>query len=82
MSEILLLKARRDALVAELDELTRRADYYIITIRNKLDPYADDFTNLQIDEAESTLKSLKKAWIDAKALKSKIAKLNEDLADG
>ena len=81
MGELIMIKARRDALLSELEEVKRRADYYLITIRQKLDPYEDDFTNLAVDDAETTLKSLKKAWFDAKALKVKIAKLNEELSD-
>jgi len=80
MSEILLLKARLNVLKDELKQLELKADNYIITIREKLNPYEDDLCNLDIDHALSAMTDLKKVWLEAKERKEKIAKIEKELS--
>jgi len=80
MSEILLLKGRLSLLKEELKQLELKADNYIITIREKLDPYEDDLCALDITHALSAMNDLKKVWLEAKEKKEKILIIEKELA--
>ncbi len=79
MNEILLLKARLDEKKKALKEMNRRADSYIIILRDIIDPYVEDFTSLDLDRAMTAMRDFARMWNEAKELKSQIARMEKDL---
>ena len=79
MNEVLLLKARLAEKKKTLEEMKRRADSYIIILRDIIDPYAEDFTDLDLDRAMTAMRDFARLWNEAKDLKSQIARMERDL---
>ena len=79
MNEVLLLKARLAEKQKSLKEMERRADSYIIILRDIIDPYVEDFTTLNLDRAMTAMKDFSRLWSEAKELKAQIARMEEDL---
>jgi len=79
MNEILLFRARLAAKKDELEQLNLRADNFIIAIREIIDPYTDDFTEIEIERAEAAITDLKALHTKAAELKKQIHKMEKDL---
>jgi len=78
-NEILLLKARLAEKKKSLEEAKRRADSFIIIIRDIIDPYIEDFTELDLDRAMTAMRDFARLWNEAKELKASIARIEKDL---
>lgn len=78
-NEVMLLKAKLAAKKQEFEQLKLKADNYIILLRNLLDPYEDDFTELELERAEIAMDDFYKLFKEAVALKNQIAKMEKDL---
>jgi len=78
-NEILLLKARLAEKKKSLEEAKRRADSFIIIIRDIIDPYIEDFTELDLDRAMTAMRDFARLWDEAKELKASIARMEKDL---
>lgn len=77
--DILLLKARLSNKKKSLEEMKLRADSYIIILRDIIDPYTEDFTELNIDRAMVIMRDFSRLWNEAKDLKTQIARMEKDL---
>jgi len=78
-NEILLLKARLAEKKKSLEEAKRRADSFIIIIRDIIDPYIEDFTELDLDRAMTAMRDFARLWNEAKELKASIARMEKNL---
>ena len=78
-NEILLLKARLAEKKKSLEEAKRRADSFIIIIRDIIDPYIEDFTELDLDRAMTAMRDFARLWDEAKELKASIARMEKNL---
>ena len=78
-NEFFLLRARLAEKKKSLDEAKRRADSYIIIIRDIIDPYCEDFTDLDIGRAMTAMRDFSRLWNEAKDLKSQISRMEKDL---
>ena len=78
-NEILLLKARLAERKKSLEEAKRRADSFIIIIRDIIDPYIEDFTELDLDRAMTAMRDFARLWNEAKELKASIARMEKNL---
>ena len=78
-NEILLMKARLAEKKRSLKESKRRADSYIIIIRDIIDPYCEDFTDLDLNRAMTAMRDFSRLWNEAKDLKAQIARMEKDL---
>jgi len=79
MDEMLLLKARLADKKKSFKEMKRRADSYVIVIRDIVDPYTEDFTTMDLDRAMTAMRDFARLWNEAKDLKSQIARIEKDL---
>ncbi|MCU7494757.1 MAG: hypothetical protein HF314_12050 [Ignavibacteria bacterium] len=79
MSEILLLKAKLAAKKQELEELKLKVENHVITIRELLDPYLDDFLDIEIDQASVAFQDLTRLISEGLQLKKTIHKMEHDL---
>lgn len=77
--EIFMLKARLADKKKTLKNLTRRADNFIITIRDIIDPYTEDFTELELDRAKVAMQDFYALWKEARKLKTDIERMEKDL---
>ncbi|MEW6115372.1 MAG: hypothetical protein AB1553_00525 [Nitrospirota bacterium] len=77
--DILICKARLTDKKKQLEEMTMRADSYIIILRDIFDPYTEDFTQLDIDRAVVIINDFNRLWTEAKELKAQIARMEKDL---
>lgn len=77
MNERLVLKARLSDARKRLDEMEIRAGAYISIIREIIDPFAGEYTDIDIEKAVVILHDFHKLWKDAKALKEQIAMLEK-----
>ena len=75
MAKGLLSELRRQS-----RELDIEASGLIVSIRQKLNPYEDDITKLKIKEASVSMNRLKEVYESLIAKKSKIKKIEDDLA--
>lgn len=78
-NEILMLRARLSAKKEEFKQLELKAENYIISIRETLDPYEDDFTNLEIERAQQAMQDFYILWREARKLKEQIEKMDRNL---
>ncbi|MEJ5227205.1 hypothetical protein [Thermodesulfovibrio sp.] len=78
-NEILLIKAKIADKKKCLKELELKADNCIITIRNLIDPYVEDFTTLKIENARTAMEDLYKLYLEAKTLKEQIKRLESEI---
>jgi len=78
-NEVLTLKARIADLKEQLKDKNLQADSNIRALRELISPYTDDFTKLALRQASATLKSLIKLQDEAKELREKISKLEDEL---
>jgi hypothetical protein len=78
-NEILLLKAKLADKKDQMKKLVLKAENYIISIREALDPYEEEFTDLEIDRALSAMQDFHILWLQAKQLKEQIKKIEKDL---
>jgi len=79
MNEVLLLKARRAEKKKSLEEMNRRADSYIIVLRDIFDPYTEDFTTIDIDRAVVIVNDFNRLCAEGRELKAQIARMEKDL---
>jgi len=77
--ELVLLKARIAEKQKRLVELNRRAENYIIILRDIIDPSEEDSNNLDLERAETTLEDFISLNKEKLALKAEIAKLRREL---
>lgn len=78
-NEIFLLKARLADKKKSLESMKLKADNYIILLRDVIDPYAEDFTVLDLDRASITMQDFVSLQKEAKLLKDQIARMENDL---
>lgn len=79
MSEVLLLKARLAEKKKTLGEMKRRADSFVIILRGIIDPYTEDFTEMDMDRGMTAMRDFARLWNEAKELKAQIARMEKDL---
>lgn len=79
MNEVLLLKARLSEKKKSLEEMNRRADSYIIVLRDIFDPYTEDFTTINIDRAVVIVNDFNRLCAEGRELKAQIARMEKDL---
>lgn len=79
MNEVLLLKARLAEKKKLLEEMNRRADSYIIVLRDIFDPYTEDFTAIDAGRGEVIAKDFNRLCAEGKELKAQIARMEKDL---
>lgn len=77
MNERLVLKARLADAEKRLNEMEIRADAYISIIREIIDPFAGEYTDIDVEKAVVILHDFRKLWKDAKALKEQKAILEK-----
>lgn len=77
--EVLLLRARIAEKKKSLEALKHKADSYIIILRDILDPYVEDFTELDIERAAVIMDEFRKIAGEAKDIKIQIARLEKEL---
>jgi len=80
--EVLILKSRISELKQRCRDNDRRADNYIRTIREIIDPLSvidDDFTALEMDKALMAVTDLHTLWEKQKELKLQISKIEKEL---
>lgn len=74
-----LMKAELADAKNEFEKISILADCWLISIRTRLNPYAGDITELNIEKAAVEMGELTKNHADLKRLKEKIKKLDEAL---
>lgn len=79
MNEIILLRSKLADTKKRFEQSKIKADNYIIILREIIDPYVDDFTELDLNRAYLTLQDFITMQKEAKELKDKIAKLEKAL---
>lgn len=79
MNEIIILKAKLADAKKRFEQNKIKADNYIIILRDIIDPYTDDFTELDLNRASITLQDFATLQNEAKELKDKIKKLEKEL---
>ena len=79
LNEILVLKATLADCEEQYIQLTLQADNHIISIRESLNVYEEDFTNLPVDRSLQAMKDLYSVWQKANKLKERIARMKKDL---
>lgn len=79
MNEVFLLKAKLADKKKSLDSLKTKAENYIILLREMIDPYIDDFTELELQRASITLADFVALQKEARTLKEQIARMEKDL---
>lgn len=79
-NEVLLLKAKLAAKKQELEELKLKVENAIITVRELLDPYLDDFiSDVEIEQAGVAFEELRESILIGRTLKKVIHKMEHDL---
>jgi len=79
VNEIILLRSKLADTKKRFEQSKIKADNYIIILREIIDPYVDDFTELDLNRAYLTLQDFITMQKEAKELKDKIAKLEKAL---
>lgn len=79
MNEIILLRSKLADTKKRFEQSKIKADNYIIILREIIDPYVDDFTELDLNRAYLTLQDFITMQKEAKELKEKITKLEKAL---
>ncbi|HDH01104.1 MAG TPA: hypothetical protein ENG80_04780 [Nitrospirae bacterium] len=77
--ERLALKGRLIDKKKDYREAVRRADSLIITIRDIIDPYEEDFTDLDLARSQVAMNDLCKLKKEARDLKEQIDRMERDL---
>lgn len=80
--EVLILKSRISELKQRCRDNDRRADNYIRTIREIIDPLSmidEDFTALEMDKALVAVTDLHTLWEKQKEFKLQISKIEKEL---
>ncbi len=77
--EFILLKARLDEKRKSLAGLNRRAENYIIMLRDIIDPSCEDSNNLDLCRAKDTLDDFIELNEKKLTLKAEIAKLEREI---
>lgn len=77
--EIALLKARIADRKKVIKDAERRAESYIIILRDTIDPYEEDFTELDLERASVTMKDFLKLYRETKTNKEQLARMEKDL---
>lgn len=77
--ETILLRARIAEKKRRLNDMTFRADQHIITLRDIIDPYTEDFTDMDMQRAMVYINDLNGLVKEGKELKADIARLERDL---
>ena len=78
-NEILLNKARLAEMKKRFQDMEDRAESYITIIREIIDPYGGEFTELDMDKAIVMVVDFRILWVEARKLKGEIAKLEKSL---
>lgn len=79
MKEVLLLKARLADKKKTLEEMNRRADSYIIVLRDIFDPYTEDFTAIDTERAVVIVNDFNRLCAEGRELKAQVARMEKDL---
>lgn len=79
MNEVLLLKARLADKKKILEEMSRRADSYIIVLRDIFDPYIEDFTAIDTERAIVIVNDFNRLCTEGREIKAQIARMERDL---
>jgi hypothetical protein len=79
MNEALLLKARHAEKKKTLEEMNRRADSYIIVLRDIFDPYTEDFTAIDTERAVVIVNDFNRLVAEGREIKAQIARIEKDL---
>lgn len=79
MNEVILLKARLAEKKKTLEEMSRRADSYIIILRDIFDPYIEDFTTIDIERAVVIINDFHRLCAEGRELKDLIQRMEKDL---
>ncbi len=77
--DILLIKARIADKKKQREENTRRADSYIIILRDIFDPYSDDFTKMDLERAAVIVNDFNRLQKETMDLDAQIARMERDL---
>ena len=78
-NEIAVLKSKLADNQRQLRELTITADNLIISVRESLNVYEEDFTALPLNGTLQDMKELHSIWLKASKLKALITKMKKDL---
>ena len=75
--ELLKAKGRLADLEKQLETINRKAEAFLIQIRELLDPYAE-FLDLELEKAFIMVKDFRDLQIQAREVSTKIAKIKND----
>lgn len=78
-NERLLLRGRAAEAKRKYKALTIKADVYISTIREIIDPYAGEFTDYDMEKFMAIAQDFYALWVEANELKTLMKKIDKDL---